>query len=382
MAYKFLLLLAESDRPSLATDFILKIVIDRPDSSSWHRQLLSMGFLRSLSANQAKALIQSFADAIQQKTKEATDFKEADNSTTDTQQKAKKPYVKITTVKYLAQLLQGADFVSESFAVDILSGLLTTSTHIDVRAAIVGSLMEMLTKCQDDSSESLGDRILQVLESVIPIAGRLDERLPVEEEEWEEAKRIGKLPAIHEQGSVAFDRCIPPILGAILNSLRLGSLHDRWQQKLLKRILLPILEISTAVNTRWLDIFTAKHGLNLRTLSVPLLPVKVKFLKEILQSGYEFLPPSLMDLYHKFILISISPPLEVAKLNEKLQDPTLHDLPEVKHWLSLYGHGPNINHYDGLNLVSLLRQDWPYPNSHITATQIQTHVYEQAELLL
>jgi hypothetical protein len=380
LAYGFLSLLAQSDRPSLATKFILKTVIERPDSSSWHRQLMTVGFLRSLSPTQAKDLIQSLADAIQQKAKEAADFsKEASKPTSGAQQAVNKPYVKITTIKYLAQLLQGAEFISESFAVDILYDLFKTTTHVDVRAAIVESLMGMLAQCQADSSDPLGNRIFQVLESTIPIAGRLDERHQLQEEDWEKAERTGKLPVIYEQGSTSFGRCIPPILQAILNALSPSYLEGRWEQRLLKQILLAILETSTAENTRWLEIFTAKYGLDLQSLSLPLLPVKVKFLKEILRKSYYHLPASLMDLYHKFILTNISPPLEVTILSDKLEDPTLRDLPEVKHWLS---HRPYIASYDGFDLTSLLCTSWQFPKSSITVTQIQTHVFEQAKLLL
>jgi len=343
---------------------------------------MTVGFLRSLSPAQAKNLIQSFADAIQQKTKEAADFsKETTKLVVGSQQPATKPYVKITTIKYLAQLLQGTDFISENFALDVLSGLFKTSTHIDVRAAIVESLVEMLAQYHDDSSDPLGNRILQDLESTIPIAGSLDERHQIKEEDWDEAKRTGKLPAIYEQGAMSYDRCIPPILRAIVQALS-RCLESRWKQRLLKQILVPILETSTEANTRWLELFTAKHNLDLHSLFLPLLPVKVKFLKDIMRKEYYYLPASLMELYHKFILTNISPPPEVTMLNDKLKDPTLRDLPEVKHWLSLYGHGPSINCYDGFNLTSLLRQDWLFPQSSITVTLIQNQVFEQAKLLL
>ena len=185
-----------------------------------------MGFLRSLSATQAKELIQSFANAIKQKTKEAAEFKEVTEPADSSTQKLNKTHVKITTIKYLAQLLDGADFVSESFAVDILSGLLATSKHIDVQAAIVESLMSMLAKCQDDSSKSLGDRIIQVLQSIISIAGRLDERCELRDEDWKEAKRTGKLPVIYEQRLTPLDLSIPPILENIINP----PLPKRWRE--------------------------------------------------------------------------------------------------------------------------------------------------------
>jgi len=120
--------------------------------------------------------------------------------TKDIETKAK-PYIKVTTVKYLAQLLGGADFVSAKFAVETLSTLFKVSTHIDIQAAIVESLLEILGGCQnDEASISLGNQILEALESTIPVAARLHERYPLEDEDWEKAKETGKLPAIYEQG--------------------------------------------------------------------------------------------------------------------------------------------------------------------------------------
>jgi hypothetical protein len=83
----------------------------------------------------------------------------------------------------------------------------------------------------------------------------------------------------------------------------------------------------------------------------------------------------------------MSPPPEVAVPNEKLQDPVLRDLPETKHWLSLYGHDPNIYSFDNFHLSSLLRKSWdswvrPDPNPSITVSQIQEAVFEQAKLLI
>jgi hypothetical protein len=171
LAYGFLSLLAQSDRPSLATEFILKVIIDRSDSSSWHRKLMSIGFLRRLSSAQARNLIQTFANAINQKLNQQAERTQAVASPDDGDSAVPRPYIKVTTVKYLAQLLNGADFVPVKFSVDILGALLKASTHIDIRAAIVESLTVMLSKCEEDeSSDCVGNQILQALQSTVPIA--------------------------------------------------------------------------------------------------------------------------------------------------------------------------------------------------------------------
>ncbi|KAH7391215.1 hypothetical protein BKA64DRAFT_555178, partial [Cadophora sp. MPI-SDFR-AT-0126] len=182
-------LLSQSDRPYLATELILKTVIGRPDSSSRHRKLLSVRFLNTLSAKQAKVLIQSFADSIQEQMRTSNLPKPSVSS----EKPAPNSRVKITTIKYLAQLLHGAKFVPEAFAVDLLDSLFITASHIDVRVAIVESLITMLAGCRQDF---LATKIFEALEHAIPIAGRLDERYGVSETDWAAAESTGTLPVV------------------------------------------------------------------------------------------------------------------------------------------------------------------------------------------
>lgn len=104
------------------------------------------------------------------------------------------PYVKITTVKLLAQLLRDAHFVDEDVAIEVLSTLMQKVTHIDIRSAIVASLLSMLSTVQRD----LAEKILKSLEVVIPLAGGLNERSPLTDSDWEamlDSPDDQKLPA-------------------------------------------------------------------------------------------------------------------------------------------------------------------------------------------
>jgi hypothetical protein len=162
-------------------------------------------------------------------------------------QAASKSYIKVTTIKHLAQLLNGADFVAARFSVDILGALLKTSTHIDIRVAIVESLMSMLSDSEDDeSAEPLGNQILQALQPTIPVAGGLSEKYQVQEEHWVEVKKSGKLPVDIEQDILDFDVGLPPVLKTVIGC----SLKRRWAKKLRERIIPPIVEMSITNNTR------------------------------------------------------------------------------------------------------------------------------------
>jgi len=141
--------------------------------------------------------------------------------------------------------------------------------------------------------------------------------------------------------------------------------------------------MSTTVNKRWLELFAAKHDLDLQKLRLPLLPVKDIFIYNLLFRFYS--PPWLLALYQDLVLTNMSPPLEVAALNKKLQEPAYRDLPETKHWLSLYGHGPDMFTSRNFNMVSFILRDTRYFNKHDRKTripQIQDYVFEQAKLLI
>jgi len=75
---------------------------------------------------------------------------------------------------------------------------------------------------------------------------------------------------------------------------------------MVKSILLPTLEQSITSNTRWLRLFPRKHGLDLHDL--PFLPVKPKFLTELLNKYGDILPASILDLHQRMVLTNISPP--------------------------------------------------------------------------
>ena len=73
-ACQLLALLTKSDRPQIATDLILRTIIDRPETSSWHRQFLSSALLCRLSRDNAHQLLISFASIIESKLKEQSGF--------------------------------------------------------------------------------------------------------------------------------------------------------------------------------------------------------------------------------------------------------------------------------------------------------------------
>lgn len=379
LAFNMLKLLADSDRPYLANGLILNVIMEKPESSSWHRQLLNLRYLRRLSAHQATDIMQSFASAIQNKMVQQASFSKQPQ-TGETNTSATKTFVKVTTIKYLAQLLGGADFVPASFAVDILGELLKVSTHIDIRVAIMESLMTMLENCSNDTSP-LGDQILHNMETTIPIIGGLDERRQLKETDWIEAEKTGQLPAVHEQDCSPY-RNTPPILAAVLVS---GSrLKPKWKKKVLEQLILPALELSIKNNNRWLALFTKQHNIELQGSGLPIFPIAPMVLNLLIVNYQRLLPAWVLALYQKLILTKTSSPPILESINEKLRDPRYRDLPDSKHWLSHYSNGTRIYEEDRFLQIDILKSPWVESerSDGIRLEQIQLNVLEQARCLI
>lgn len=270
--YNLLRLLGSSDCPQLASDLVLQAVLGRPEASSWHRMLLSKSLIMRLSATNAQKLLRSFATSIKLKLHAQAQRRAPQSSTT----KDSKPIIKVTTVKYLAQILGDSELVAPTFAVDVLSALLGSEAHLDVRIAVVESLLAMLTRCTSESSKPLASRLLSALEETISIAGSLHERRLLSDADWIEAERTGNPPEIYDDGGID---TMPPLLNLLVH----WNPSSRWRPQIVQRILLPIVEVSSATNNRWVRIFLARHAFVLG--EYPPTPVKPILLPMLLSEG-------------------------------------------------------------------------------------------------
>lgn len=120
--YGILRLLSRSDRPQLATNLIIRFIVDRPSASSWHRHLLTKSLASNLASCVAKDLIESFASQVKEKLERQASQPKPETEV-DSSAASPKPLIKVTTVKFLAQFLDDANFVSPRFAVGVLIDL-------------------------------------------------------------------------------------------------------------------------------------------------------------------------------------------------------------------------------------------------------------------
>jgi hypothetical protein len=353
--------LKDSDRPSLAFDLALKVIISQPSASSWHRILFNDGFLNSLPASEASRCIEKYAEAIGQRLnamKESKAKAEADNEA-DTQAskeggapKKDQPFIKITTLKSLAQLLNNSAYIGDDASLRILTDLSQAVSHIDVRVSI---LKTFLSKLESNRPE-LWDFVCSALESFLPIVGSMDEREPTIAVPGDLANAdngVLETQKLIEQGQTGLPKLAlntdllreddSPMACAIVEHL--SRIDDpRLVNVYLERILLPLLKAFEDQTARWTTLFLrnyAKENSEVLNLYVPPVPKGIAVVNAILaKSGLKkySVPQTLLDKYVTYLLFRIEPPAPVRELNQSLYKSALRSHPEVDTWLNLYGN--------------------------------------------
>jgi hypothetical protein len=341
VAYSLLKLLVKSDNPSLAIDLVLESVLDRPNDSSWHRSLLTSAFFERLSYYQAQTCLRKFSSEIQRRLKEQAkrQVAKATDASSDKPPSSNTTFVKVTTVKQLAQLLNDVVYVNTDFAIDILIDLLQNASHVDIRVSVMYSLNLKLAFGTAAQSE----KILSGLESLINVAGDINERTPLSDSDWADAEAKKNPPEIQHAmvKAKSLNREIPPILTAVLyaSNARYGvGIAEEWRREISVRILFPAIKRSVISNSRWLRIFAMKYNVDLESLNVPMLPIFPELLNTIMnQSAWKNIPAFLARLYHRFIMTNLAPSRKLQEFNKSLNDPAVRSNPEICHWLALYG---------------------------------------------
>ena len=379
MAYRLLMLLSESDRPHLASILIVRTVLDRPDASSWHRQLLSRRFLKNLSAGQAQHILSLFASSILKTLERQATFSKNQQKTEGSGIFSDRP-IKVTTVKFLAQLLNDADFVPPGFCVDILSKLFQTATHVDIRVAVLDTMLFRLGRCVHVTSDELAEKLMLALESTIPILGSLNERQKVQDADWIAAEKTGVLPEVYDDGGM---HIFPPMLNLMLRALTTNGISPgTLRTDFIQRILLPVIEKSQKESARWVKLFILKHSPTDQPIHVPYFPVRPRVLKYVIEECSREIPTYILDLYQQFFLTNVAPQAGASRLSEKVNsDSELCNSNEGQFWLSLYSQGADVS---TSVIVSMLTK--PQQRSGVLdkdrISHVQGMILEQAHALL
>jgi len=337
--------LARSNTCVLAQYIIQRAIIEHPEASSWHRQFLTIGYMRRLPAEDAKAMLLSLAAAVGEKLEEQSYVKVGEKESPKSA--PPKSSIKVSTVKYLANLLNDADFISPDSAVEVLIELFKSTTHVDVRVAVLSSLLTTLNSVVTESGESwrsnpIVERILRVTESVIPIAGNINERRPVTDIDWAEAEETVGVPATSGYSHM------PPLFELLLK-VTAGeqfAITRQLQTELLSRLALPTLQYSQEQHHKWFSLFLAKHQAKhksaLNAGNLPRVPIKAYIWEYVLEHLGHILPSETIHEYTQYMLFQLRLPKCIQAFNQALRrDLVLANDASVEHWLHTFDNRMN-----------------------------------------
>lgn len=253
-------LLPLSDNPELGVDIGLDVIKKLPDASAWYRQVVSLRLARQVQPECAESMLKKFGSVVlgeleKQNTIRESQIKAKNDAETDIERdkegaaapKNPSPFVKITTIKLLAQLLAKNNFASFGISIEILRSLFTASRQIDVRHAVVDGVLALL-KQSGDMELQAGNTIYATFTSFSTAASCPSERDTVSEDMWLRAEAGEALP------EVTNDR---PLLDLFLTSAR-RLLPERFQLDYARNVVLQLLDESTKQHNRWMRIFLSR----------------------------------------------------------------------------------------------------------------------------
>ena len=379
-----IILLSRGERPLIACDVIRDILVDGQGDSSWHRHLFNNGFLALLPAPEVKRFLNNMADAMTDKLAQAKKSKASAPTGETPAATSVQPFIKITTVKMLAQTLRGSHVVDEQTTCSILAKILSNSDHMDIKIAGIESLVEVFTSTKDIK---LKLRIMEVLRNrVAPIAAALNERRPMTEEDWSKAEADGTVPEIAD---------VSPTERPLLNLLfHIGldtnlKLTPEWNRKWVETVLFDILEQATKNNQRWIALFEKANSLSRPAgESLPVVPVVARMYNDLLRDRPEYVSVQIFERIKQHVMANISPPPGIASINAKIKnDAGLSASKGARHWRSLFGNGNMGALYLGIDTAAALLNRpasvWAnFPADGITVPLLQKFLLSVADVFI
>ena len=339
VAFRLVSLLAKCDQPALAAKSIQNLILNLPDASSWHRRMLQPNFLRRLSPREThnflSSLIMSMQSIMEQQKPGREGSAEKERSDSLAVGTPSRPFIKVTTAKYVAQVLDQADFVSVDTTVDILSRMFESSTHLDVRVEVIQRMLGILSRISDDESQvHLANRLMTVIASTIDLIGGPNERKLMTDEDWAEADQNNILPDVEEES---------PILDVLLANALSTETSMKTRQNMMRGVLWPVIAKSIETNARWYKVFARKHRLVPADVPQAPYPIQTKMPLNLLVQCPEWVPLWLLEMYHRFLITNLQPSPEIQRITEKvLTEPTLRSSNAGQHWLSQHNEGSGV----------------------------------------
>ncbi|KAL8656693.1 MAG: hypothetical protein Q9226_002592 [Calogaya cf. arnoldii] len=381
IAYQLLALSTKSDQPHKACDLILRTIIGQTDTSAWHRQFLSKALLYRLPAINATQMLMSFVKAIETKLNDQA-------AGTGNRANAQQPAIKVTTVKYLAQLLNETALVSPRKSLNILVSLFQKSTHRDVHYAIAESILAMLANTAAQGDFASTNQTLQALQDIIPVVGRLNERIEIQAKDWIAFSQWGKIPIMENQEST------PPLFGLLLDYAVKSTLPEKVRRSLVQVIILPAYESSKTIYNHWVSVLLSRYGVSGDLWILRSIPPRPVVLAAMLRRIPELMPDAYIMEWHNYVKANLvlSPELSVAihRLAEKVKcESTTSNLPPAPdmnptlHWTRFLDQRSDV--FRAFSLAGLVRRPRTQPSycfSDKLISLLQKLVLEQADILI
>ncbi|KAH7305036.1 hypothetical protein B0I35DRAFT_414232 [Stachybotrys elegans] len=292
-----------------------------------YRQLLNHKFLTALKPSAVRDFLHMLADAMKtQMQKQALrPMEEVDK---DGNVVLRPSLIKVTTVKMMAQILLGTQLISAQSACDILLALLAEARHIDIRVALVDSLLSVVK--EPPTAPDTQDEILGAIETHIgPVLAQLNERRPVTEDEWIAAAGDGgRMPDIGEQ---------TPLILLLIDFATSTESPAEARERLIN-LLVRVPAESAAINDRWNKLFLAKHGFTLDPgEELPIFPVSSRVYSKLFPSFMSHMPASVITMLRKMALVNLAPTPGIARVTSAIKaDAYLINSNAGKHWLAQF----------------------------------------------
>ena len=236
-------------------------------------------------------------------------------------------FLKVTTVKLLIQLLKRSDLVTPDTAVEILSHVLYNTNNADIRVTVVECPLGILqAPFNDGSPSSVSERVVQILEGLVPLLGGPNERKLMNERDWMNSGLQQTLPEVSDDS---------PLWDSTVKIGMNRSVPATTRRRLMQRIIEPVVAESILTNARWAKAFAQQRNVVAVDDLPGNYPIRTKMIPDLLTNCIEWVPLSLLRIYQDFRISTIRLPSQIAAINEAiLADKTSCASNEGLHWLS------------------------------------------------
>ena len=273
-----------SDSPELAVDPILRVIENNPNDSTYHRELKLLALGRRLRPEAAVSYLERFASFVCEALHEQQDRKDSGND-----EDKPKRFVKVTTVKMLAQVIAEADFIPTSTSLDILKKVFHASYQIDMRFEVVKATMAIFDRI---AAGPAIEETFRFFASLTFAAAGPSETEAVTEADWASAGETlpNVTPYMYRSLIWLF---MKQVVYALPARHRVTYVHN---------VLLPLVDESTNQHNRWMDAFLGRLGLSRKDPKISISsfgPFHLEMVDIIMQYWTNYLPSSFLERYHR-----------------------------------------------------------------------------------